>query len=411
MATTDAKEAAKPANQAANPTVAHANSYYAATANPAPERPQLTSNKSCDVCVVGAGFSGIATALSLVERGYGVTVVEAKRIGWGASGRNGGQIVNGYSRDVDEVEKRYGKDAARTLGGMLTEGGDIIRARVKQYGIDCDLQNGNVFAAFNKRQMDGLKARLDLWQYLGHTDIELLDSNTIKEHTNTNLYIGGLVDHKGGHIHPLNMALGEAAAAEGLGAVIHENSPVTRIERGKRPTVHTAGGQVQADYVVVCGNAYLDNAVPELRKRVMPVSTQVMATEPLGEDIARRLMPANTCVEDCNYMLDYYRMSGDYRLLFGGGSVYGGTTPDNIEAKLRPHLKRTFPEIADARIDYAWSGNFALTLTRIPHMGQLDEQIYFSHGYSGHGVTTTHLAGRLLAEAIDGERARFDAFA
>lgn len=389
----------------------HADSYYAATANPAPERPRLQESKTTDVCVVGAGFSGVATALSLAEKGYRVIILEAARVGWGASGRNGGQIVNGYSRDLDEVEKNYGQAAARSLGDMTPEGGDIIRERVQRYDIDCDLRDGNVYAAFNQKQFEGLKTRVELWEKAGHTNVELLDSDSIKHHANTKLYIGGLLDRKGGHLHPLNLVLGEAAAAESLGTTIHESSPVTNIEYGARPTVHTADGQVQADYVVVCGNAYLDDAVPELRKRVMPVSTQVMATEPLGEEIARRLMPADTCIEDCNYLLDYYRMSGDHRLLFGGGSVYGGTTPDNIVKKLHPHLKRTFPEIADARIDYAWSGNFALTLTRIPHMGQLDDQVYFTHGYSGHGVTTTHLAGRLVAEAIDGQRERFDAFA
>lgn len=403
--------AAPSAEKTVQADVPHTDSYYAATAHAAPERPRLEGRSGADVCVIGGGFSGIATALSLAERGYRVIVLEAARVGWGASGRNGGQIVNGYSRDLDEVEKRYGAEAARALGDMTPEGAAVIRERVARYGIDCDLRDGNVYAAFNKKQMRGLESRVAMWRRFGHTNIELLDADTIKQHANTDLYVGGLVDHRGGHLHPLNLVLGEAAAAESLGTVIHEGSPVTHLESGQRPSVHTENGHVEADYVVVCGNAYLDRAVPALRQRVMPVSTQVMATEPLGEDVARRLMPANTCIEDCNYMLDYYRMSADHRLLFGGGSVYGGTTPANIEAKLRPHLARTFPEIADARVDYAWSGNFALTLTRIPHMGQLDDRTYFTHGYSGHGVTTTHLAGRLLAEAIDGERTRFDSFA
>ena len=397
--------------EASGGNIPHTRSYYAASANPAPERPALNGRESADVCVIGAGFSGLATALSLAERGYRVIVLEAARVGWGASGRNGGQLVNGYSRDLDVVEKRYGKEAAQTLGEMTPEGADIIRERVARYAIDCHLRDGNVYAACNRKQMRGLEDRVALWKRFGHTDIELLDAEAIKHHANTDLYVGGLLDRRGGHVHPLNLALGEAVAAEKLGSVIHEHSAVTRIEPGPRPSVHTAHGEVRADYVVACGNAYLGHAVPKLRDRVMPVSTQVMATESLGEDVAQRLMPAGTCIEDCNYMLDYYRMSADHRLLFGGGSVYGGTTPANIEAKLRPHLARTFPKIADARVDYAWSGNFALTMTRIPHLGQLDEQTYFTHGYSGHGVTTTHLAGRLIAEAIDGERQRFEAFA
>lgn len=391
--------------------IAHADSYYAASANPSPERPELKGNQSADVCVVGAGFSGICTALSLAERGYNVTVIEAARVGWGASGRNGGQIVNSFNRDLDVIEKRYGQDIAAAMGEMAFEGGRIIREHIEQYNIDCDLRDGNVFAAFTERQMKGLRSRVALWERFGHTGLELLDADTIKRYSNTDIYVGGLLDRTGGHVHPLNLVLGEAAAAESLGTIIYENSTVTRVEPGTRPTVHTAGGRVQADYVVICGNAYLGRAVPALHQRVMPVSTQVMATEPLGEEMARKLMPANACIEDCNYMLDYYRMSADHRLLFGGGSVYGGTTPANIEAKLRPHLARTFPEIADVRIDYAWSGNFALTWTRFPDMGQLDDKTYYTHGYSGHGVTTTRLAGRLLAEAIDGKRDRYDAFA
>lgn len=389
----------------------HADSYYAASAHATPLRPALTGRKSTQVCIIGGGFSGLATGLELAERGYQVTVLEAARVGWGASGRNGGQIVNGYSRDIDVIAKRYGDTAATALGAMAFEGGDIIRARVARYGIDCDLREGGVFAALTRRQMDELERRAASWQKLGHADIEWLDENSIRKHANTDLYIGGLLDKRGGHIHPLNLVLGEAAALESHGGIIYENSPVTRVESGPKPVVYTEQGEVHADYVVACGNAYLGNAVPALRSRVMPVSTQVIATRPLGPETAARLMPAGSCVEDCNYMLDYYRMSADNRLLFGGGTVYGGTTPANIIAKLRPHLARTFPELADVEIDYAWSGNFALTLTRIPHMGQLDERFYFTHGYSGHGVTTTHLAGRLVAEAITGERERFDAFA
>ncbi len=389
----------------------HAPSYYAATANTAPERPALAGAVDTQVCVVGAGFSGLATAVSLAERGYDVVVVEASHVGWGASGRNGGQLVNGYSRDLDVVESRYGAKAAEALGSMAFEGAAIIRERVARYGIDCDLRDGGVFAALNDNQLDELKTRVTSWQSYGHDELQMLDEHSIREHTNTDLYIGGLLDKRGGHLHPLNLALGEAAALESLGGVIYERSPVTQVQPGAKPMVHTAGGQVRADTVVVCGNAYLGKAVPALRDRVMPVATQVMATEPLGAETANRLMPSGSCVEDCNYMLDYYRMSADHRLLFGGGTVYGGTTPADIEAKLRPHMARTFPELADARIDYAWSGNFALTLTRIPHMGELEDNVYFSHGYSGHGVTTTHLAGRLLAEAISGERERFDAFA
>ncbi|RJS91966.1 FAD-binding oxidoreductase [Salinisphaera sp. Q1T1-3] len=389
----------------------HAPSYYAASAHPAPARPPAEGHRRHQICVVGAGFSGLSTALALAERGYDVCVVEASHVGWGASGRNGGQLVNGYSRDLDVVAARYGRTAAAALGAMAFEGADIIRDRVHRYGIDCHLRDGGVFAALNRRQLDALVERVTSWQAHGHDALEILDEHTIRAHAATDRYVGGLLDRRGGHVHPLNLALGEAAAIEALGGTIHEQSPVVSIEHGPVASVHTERATIRADTLVLCGNAYLGNAVPALRDRVMPVATQVMATEPLGAETAARLMPAGTCVEDCNYMLDYYRMSADHRLLFGGGTVYGGTTPADIQARLRPHLARTFGELANVRIDYAWSGNFALTLTRIPHLGRLADNVYFTHGYSGHGVTTTHLAGVIVAEAIDGSPARFDAFA
>ena len=386
-------------------------SYYAASRSVAPERPPLEGVQRTEVCVVGAGFSGLATALSLVEKGHRVTVLEAEQVGFGASGRNGGQLVNSYSRDIDEITRRYGEAAGQALGRMAFEGGDIIRDWVHRYDIACDLRQGGVFAAFSERQLRELRARVELWARNGHSELEMLDQSSIRRHSNTDLYVGGLLDRRGGHVHPLNLALGEAAALERLGGTVHEFSRVTRIESGAQPRVHTEQGSVQAEQLVICGNAYLGREAPDLYARVMPVSTQIIATEPLGEERARRLMPANTCVEDCNYFLDYYRMSADHRLLFGGGSVYGGKTPDDIAAELRPHMLRTFPELADVRVDYAWSGNFALTFSRIPDIGKLDRNVYYAHGYSGHGVTGTHVVGRIIAEAIHGDASRFDAFA
>lgn len=391
--------------------IEHVDSWYAASAHPAPPRPPLRGETRADVCIVGAGFSGLATALHLAEQGRRVIVLEAARVGWGASGRNGGQLINGYSRDLDVIERRYGTDAARALGAMAFEGGDIIRELVARYAIDCDLRDGGLFAAFNARQLHELEDQAEQWQRLGHEDLELLDREGIRRHVATDLYAGGLLDRRGGHVHPLNLVLGEAAAIESLGGTIHEQSAAVRIEHGPPPVVHTAHGRVHADHVVLCGNAYLDRVEPALRDRIMPVSTQVMATAPLDPATIDRLFPTGICVEDCNYILDYYRPTSDHRILFGGGIIYGGTTPADIVGKLRPHLARTFPELADVDIHYAWSGNFALTLTRIPHMGTLNERVWFTHGYSGHGVTTTHLAGRLIAEAIDGRPERFRAFA
>ncbi|WP_277051786.1 NAD(P)/FAD-dependent oxidoreductase [Zestomonas thermotolerans] len=386
-------------------------SYYAASANPAPERPELQGETEADVCIVGAGYTGLSTALFLLENGFRVTILEAAKVGFGASGRNGGQIVNSYSRDIDTIERSISPKNAKLLGDMAFEGGRIIRQRVSHYGIQCDLKDGGVFAAFTKKQMAHLEAQKRLWERYGHTQLELLDAKRIREVVATDNYIGGMLDMSGGHIHPLNLALGEAAAIESLGGVIHEQSPVIRIDRGANPVVHTARGRVKARFVVVAGNAYLGNLLPELAAKSMPCGTQVIATEPLDEELARSLLPQDYCVEDCNYLLDYYRLSADRRLIYGGGVVYGARDPANIEAIIRPKMLKTFPQLKNVKIDYAWTGNFLLTLSRLPQVGRLGDNLYYSQGCSGHGVTFTHVVGKALAEALRGQAERFDAFA
>jgi len=391
--------------------VAHAPSYYAATANPQPERPALNGSITADVCIVGAGFTGISAALHLAERGLKVVVLEAAQVGFGASGRNGGQIVNGYSRDLETIRNRYGKDAEKALGDMSLEGGAIIRERVAKYNIACDLKNGGFVAAFSEKQMRQLEEEKTLWETHGHNQLEMIDKDNIAKIIKTDRYVGGRLDKAGGHLHPLNLVLGEAVAFESLGGVIHENSPACRIEEGARPRVHTPQGQVEAGFVLVCGNAYMARQVaPPIHDQIMPVSTQVITTEVLGEELLSELLPANYCIEDHNYILDYYRRTSDNRLLYGGGSVYGGSDPTSIPDKIMPNLLKTFPQLKNVKVDYAWSGNFALTLTRIPSIGRMKSNVYFSHGDSGHGVTTTHLLGKLLAEAVAGQAGRFDSF-
>ena len=391
--------------------VSHVASYYAATANPSPARPALQGTVSADVCVIGAGFTGLSTALHLAERGYRVVVLEGARVSWGASGRNGGQLVNGFNRDLDGIARRYGKAAAEAIGPLLFEGAAIIRQQVQKYDIHCDLKPGNLYMAFNRKQYAELERRQEVWERYGHSGLELIAGDRVRDFVNTGIYYGGMLDHWGGHVHPLNLALGEAAAIESLGGSIYEGSPVTHVQRGSLPVVHTRQGQVQAKFVVACGNAYLGETVPELATKVLPASSQVITTEVLGEKLASSLLPRDHCVEDMNYFLDYYRITGDRRLLFGGGTVYGGKDPSDIVAEIHPHLLKTFPQLEGKRIEFAWSGNIALTVSRVPHMGRLGDNLYFSHGYSGHGVTGSHLAGRLLAEAIGGQAEGLDRFA
>lgn len=386
-------------------------SYYAASANPVPARPALHGICEADVCVVGAGYTGLSTALFLAEAGFRVVVLEAVTVGWGASGRNGGQIVNSFSRDLDAIERQTAPDHLNLLASMAFEGSQIIRQRVRDYGIQCDLKDGGIFAALNARQLGHLESQQALWSRFGYGELELLDQKGIQARVGTERYVGGAIDHTGGHIHPLNLALGEAVALESLGGVIHEHSAVTEIVHGQPAKVKTAQGEVHAQFVVLAGNAYLGGLVPELGAKSMPCGSQIIATEPLEGALARQLLPQDNCVEDCNYLLDYFRLSGDKRLIYGGGVVYGARDPANIERLIRPNMLKTFPELANVKIDYAWTGNFLLTLSRLPQMGRLQDNVFYSQGCSGHGVTFTHVAGKALALAIQGQADRFDAFA
>jgi len=392
-------------------STSYPSSYYAASANPTPERSPLAGETSADVCIVGAGYTGLSTAISLLEAGFSVVVLEAAKVGFGASGRNGGQIVNSYSRDIDSIERSVSAGNAKLLGDMAFEGGKIIRERIEKYGIACDLKDGGVFAALTIKQMKHLEAQKRLWERFGHNQLELLDATGIRNVVASECYVGGMLDKSGGHIHPLNLALGEAAAVESLGGQVHEQSQVLRIERGANPVVHTAKGQVKAKFVVVAGNAYLGNLLPELAAKSMPCGTQVITTEPLSEELAQSLLPQDYCVEDCNYLLDYYRLSADRRLIYGGGVIYGARDPADIEAIIRPKMLKTFPQLEKVKADFAWTGNFLLTLSRLPQVGRLGDNIYYSQGCSGHGVTFTHVVGKALAKAVNGQASRFDAFA
>ena len=388
----------------------HAPSYYAHSAHPSPDRPPLTGDVDADVCIVGAGYTGLSAGLALAEAGMNVVVLEKSRVGWGASGRNGGQIVHSFSRDIDVIEANHGPAVAEPLARMMFEGAQIIRERVARYGIDCDLKDGGIFAAVNPAKARGLHSQKRLWERWGHPGLTLVDSPAdVRKFVNTDRYHALLVDPTGGHFHPLNLALGEAAALEGLGGRIFEDCEVLKVERGEPAVVRTASGAVRARYVIVACNAYIGELEPVLASRSMPCGTQVIATEPLGA-LADELIPSDHCVEDNNFLLDYFRLSADKRMIYGGGVVYGAREPTRVKELIRPQLLKTFPQLDGAKIEFGWTGNFLLTLSRLPQVGTLAPNIYYSQGCSGHGITFTHLIGRVLAEALKGDATRFGAF-
>lgn len=389
----------------------HIDSYYAASANPAPEYPMLVGEHSADVCVVGAGLTGVSCALELVSRGFRVIVLEANRVGWGASGRSGGQMIFGYGCGEEVLEKLIGTDDARKLWDMSLEAVDLIRERVRRHAIDCDLVSGQMHAALKPRQMRGLEAwHNKLTNGYGYRSPELWDQSRLRSTLDSDRYIGGLYDANSGHLHPLNYTLGLANAAAEAGVSFYEDTRVLEISSGPQPTVTTEGGSVKCHFVVLGGNAYLGDLNKKLAARIMPVGTYIGATEPLGAERARSLIANNMAVSDVNFVLDYYRLSADHRLLFGGRVSYSKVEPPKLPFVMKHRMLSVFPKLRDVDMAYTWGGYVAITRNRAPDLGRLGDSIFYAQGFSGHGIALTGLAGKLIAEAVAGSAERFDVF-
>lgn len=389
---------------------AHTGSYYAATVNQETDYPTLQGDQSADVCVIGAGFTGISTALHLAERGYKVCVVEANRVGWGASGRNGGQIIGGIAGE-NYIAKHYGRDVEEVFGELRWAGHDIIRERVRKYDIQCDLKWGYLDVAIKKRHMRDIGDDYERLTAANFPhEVRILSGDETSDLIGTDVYIGALLNRGNGHLHPLNLCIGEAGAAASLGAVIYEQSPVIDIRKGGKPKVVTEQGSVTADAVVLAGNAY-HHLDPKLRGIMFPVNSFIVATEPLSDDVVQTINREDLAVCDPNFVLEYFRLSADKRLLFGGRFNYFGDDPDYIQKRHRQKLTRLYPQLANVRIDYAWGGTIGVPINRVPLLGRLAQGIFYCQGYSGHGVNVTHLAGRIMADAVAGSVEQFDLFA
>jgi gamma-glutamylputrescine oxidase len=389
----------------------HTGSYYAASVNEVTDYPVLEGSKSADVCVVGAGFTGVATALTLAERGYSVALVEANRVGWGASGRNGGQIINGIS-GLAKIRKQHGDGIADTLWDLRWRGNDIIYDRVEKYGIQCDLKSGYLEVAPKPRQVayfDECAAEREQHEF--PYKYEIWDREKTRAMLGTDAFHGGFICYRDGHLHPLNLCIGEARAAHELGVQIFEQSPVTGIEYGDRPKVKTATGHVAADAVVLAGNAYSQLEPAHLSSLVFPAGSYIIGTEPLSEEVVNEINPLDVAVCDVNNVVDYYRLSADKRLLYGGACNYSGRDPASIKSYILPRMLKTYPQLKDVRIDFEWGGKVGIVLNRVPVVGRINKNVYYCHGYSGHGVCATHVMGEVMADAVGGTMARYDLFA
>lgn len=391
----------------------HVRSWYAASAHPAPLRAPLRGDVEADVCVVGGGIAGCSTALHLAERGYRVVLLEGQRIAWGASGRSGGQAIVGYACSQDKLVSQVGRDDARKMFDISVEANELLRELVAKHRIECDLHWGHLHTAIKPRQVTDLLAhQQELVDQYGYEGTRWLDRAELGKVLNTDRYIGGLRDDRSGHLHPLNYTLGIAAAAEAAGVRIHEQTMVVGVEHGPSARLRTGeGASVRAKHVALCCNAFIDERISKhLRDRIMPVGTYIIATESLGQGRIESLVRENIAVSDVNFVLDYFRRSADHRMLFGGRVSYSGRDARNTANATRVRMVKVFPQLADAKIEYAWGGHVDITMSRAPDFGRLAPNVYYLQGFSGHGIALTGMAGKLVGEAIAGQAERFDLF-
>jgi gamma-glutamylputrescine oxidase len=383
--------------------------YYEATRRVALETPVLAGDMTVDVAIIGGGISGVSAALHLAERGYTVALLEAEHIGWGASGRNGGQALPGFGASEAKMKSLVGAERAKKLWDMSMEAVDLLHAQIQRFAIPCDPAIGYLHAAVKSRHVRELQESQEELAALGAPVGRLLQGEELQARLASPRYLAALEDQVAGHIHPLNYTLGLAKAAQAAGAKLFSKTRVTQVEPGKLITIHTPRGKVTASFLLLSGGAYLGDLMRPIAGYIMPVGTYIIATEPRAD--VTDLIPGNEAVADLNFVLDYFRRSADDRLLFGGRVSYSTLPPPSLAASMLARAQKVFPKLHDARVDYCWGGNVDISRNRAPHFGRLAENILFLQGFSGHGVALTGLAGKLAAEAIAGQAERFDVFA
>jgi len=385
-------------------------SYYLASAGEYLSNAPLTGDIKADICIIGGGFTGLSAAVACAEAGLEVVLLEAEQAGFGASGRNGGQMIPGFNMAGDDLVKLVGEEAGQKLYRLAISARDRVHARIERHGINCDLQHGHIHLAAKKRDFVYLEEEVAFSdKMLGVGEAVLVPPENVGQYVNVSGYQGGVYVPKGGHLHPLKYARGLKQAAQNAGARIFESSRVVSVDDGDKVVVRTVSGSVTASTVFLACDAETVDLAPKAGRYTMPVLNYIIGTEPLGQDRARSLIPSNAAVSDSRFVLNYFRLSADNRLLFAGGEKYSPKPPKDIAAFVRPYMLKLFPQLADARIDYAWGGAVGITVNRLPHIGR-NGNILFAHGYSGQGVLLTTLVGELVAELLKGDSRNFDLF-
>lgn len=387
-------------------------SYYVDSANNKNDYPELKGEISADVCVIGAGFTGMSAALHLAEKGYSVALLEAERVGWGASGRNGGQVCQGHNMGHEDLIAKVGREAADALWDMSLESVDLVKELIHKHNIQCDLKQGVLHVAAKPGHCEEMQKSVDYKQeVLGYDAIRYIERDEVTDMLGTERYHAGEYWAQAVHLHPLNYALGLAAAAEKAGVQIFENSRVTDYRAGSDAQVQTTYGVVKAKYIMLACNGYLGKLEPRIAGKIMPINNFILATEPLSESLCRRINRDDVAVADSKFVINYFKLSGDNRLLWGGGENYSTKFPRDIGTFVRQYMLEFYPELKDLRIDYGWGGTLAITLNRMPYFDRVEDNLFVAQGYSGHGVALATLGGKLMADAISGSAEKFDTFA
>ena len=406
------------------------NSYYTATAGLAQAYPRLDADTACDVAVVGGGLAGLSAAIDLRQRGMDVVLLEAQQVGYGASGRNGGQAIHGLACEQSVIEAQLGLADAKRVWAMSLEALDLLQGRIRQHGIVCEWQSGYLGLATSARKGRALAAWADRMDAVYGFALERIAPADIGRWIASPRFHSGIHDPRSGHLHPLKYTRGLAQAAAAAGVRIFEHTPVQALQQGGRPVLRTAAGHVSAQQVLLAGNVYLHGGAspfatslgaslaPSVASRIMPVGTYIACSEALDPTLAASLIPSRAAVCDTNFVLDYFRTTPDHRLLYGGGVSYSTVTPASLADSMRQRMVQTFPQLAQASVEYAWGGFVDISMNRAPDFGRLPavtrdgtQNVYYLQGFSGHGLALTGLAGRLVAEAMAGDASRFDVFA